>query len=351
MQSGYIIALHLAAQGSENVRKIKYLMPAVLLLLLLCCACGKGADESVETVDPYEGMVQVESGFGTKMWVQEYEDVPVSDFDETRFVRDGQYVRCTDERFETLRGIDVSEHQKEIDWAAVAGAGVEFAFIRLGYRGYSEGGLFLDGFFQSNIEGALENGIRVGIYFFSQAISVKEAEEEADLLLETLSPYAGSITLPVLYDWETIGTEDARTDGVDGATLTQCALAFCAKVRQAGYDTGVYAYRYLAYFQYELPRLTDYTLWISAVGDAPDFYYRHNIWQYNVEGRIPGIEGDVDLDLLFVCPPETDETGDEAPGETETGGMPGGSPDATEADGGDNDLPDAAGINGAAAGT
>ena len=306
------------------MRKKKYLTPLAVLLLLLLCACGKGAQEPAGTVDPYEGMVQVESGFGTKMWVQEYDDVPVSEFDQTRFIRDGQYVRCTDERFETLRGIDVSEHQKEIDWAAVAGAGIEFAFIRLGYRGYSEGGLFLDEFFQANIEGALENGIRVGIYFFSQAISVKEAEEEADLLLETLSPYAGSITLPVLYDWETIGTEDARTDDVDGATLTRCALAFCGKMRQAGYDAGIYAYRYLAYFQYELPSLTDYVLWIGAVGDVPDFYYRHDIWQYTVAGRIPGIEGEVDLDLLFVYPSETDEatdkTGDEMPDTAETNG-------------------------------
>ena len=320
------------------MRKTKYLTPLAVLLLLLLCACGKSADEPSETVDPYEGMVQVESGFGTKMWVEEYEDVPVSEFDAARFVRDGQYVRCTDERFETLRGIDVSEHQKEIDWAAVAGAGVEFAFIRLGYRGYSAGGLNIDEYFQANIEGALENGIRVGIYFFSQATSVKEAEEEADLLLETLSPYAQSVTLPVLYDWETIGTEDARADGVDGATLTQCALAFCAKVRQAGYDTGVYAYRYLAYFQYELPRLTDYTLWIGAVGDVPDFYYRHNIWQYDVTGRIPGIEGDVDLDLLFIDLSETDAAADDVPG-------------AAEPDEKGDASPDAAGINGAAAGT
>ena len=292
------------------MRGKKYLTPLVVLLLLLLCACGKGKEEPPETVDPYEGMVQVESGFGTKMWVQEYEDVPVSAFDASQFARDGQYVRCTDERFETLRGIDVSEHQKEIDWAAAADAGIDFAFIRLGYRGYSKGGLNVDEYFLANIDGALENGIRVGVYFFSQAISVEEAEEEADFLLETLAPYAGNVTLPVLYDWETIGTEDARTDDVDGATLTQCALAFCAKVRQAGYDTGVYAYRYLAYFQYDLPRLTDYTLWIGAVGDVPDFYYRHDIWQYNVAGRIPGIEGDVDLNLLFIYPPEMSEAGD-----------------------------------------
>ena len=309
---------------------------AVLLLLLLC-ACGKGEEEPPETVDPYEGMVQVESGFGTKMWVEEYEDVPVSEFDASRFVKDGQYVRCTDERFETLCGIDVSEHQKEIDWAAAADAGLDFAFIRLGYRGYSKGGLNVDEFFEANIDGALENGLRVGIYFFSQAISVEEAQEEADFLLETLSPYAQSITLPVMYDWETIGTEDARTDDVDGKTLTDCALAFCEKIRQAGYDTGVYAYRYLAYFQYDLPRLTDCTLWIGAVGDVPDFYYRHDIWQYNVAGSIPGIEGDVDLNLLFVFPSgtdktEADETGDETPGEAETGEAPDNAPNGSETD-------------------
>ena len=94
------------------MRKKKNLIPLVFLLLFFCCACGKGREEPAESVDPYAGMVQVESGFGTKMWVKEYEDVPVSDFDTSRFFKDGQYVRCTDERFETLYGIDVSEHQK-----------------------------------------------------------------------------------------------------------------------------------------------------------------------------------------------------------------------------------------------
>ncbi len=276
-------------------------MISVLLLaalLLGMAACGKNEAEPVVTANPYEGMIQVPSGHGSLMWVDLHEELPVNSFESSRFYFDGNFVRYTGKDYAALKGIDVSEHQQTIDWAAVKADGIEFAMIRAGYRGYSEGGLYEDAFFRRNIEGALENGIRVGVYFFSQAINVQEAEEEADYLISLLADY--DISMPVAFDWEAIGNDDARTDNMDGGTLTDCAIAFCEKIKAAGYDCAIYAYRYLAYFYYDLPRLTDYRLWMGAIGSYPDFYYKHDMWQYSITGKVDGIEGDVDLNLMFI---------------------------------------------------
>ena len=200
-----------------------------------------------------------------------------------------------------LKGMDVSKFQGEIDWEAVAASGVEFAMIRAGYRGYGEAGtLREDLFFQANMDGALANGIAVGVYFFSQALNAEEAVEEAAFLLELLEPYGpGALALPVYFDWEDITHDTARTNGLDGEIITDCALAFTDAMEAAGYAAGVYAYRYLGYFQYDLTRLAGLSLWIGAVGDWPDFYYAHELWQYSIEGDLPGIDGNVDLDLRF----------------------------------------------------
>ena len=240
----------------------------LLLAAALLCGCGNAAPtptEPPETVDPYAGMVQVESGYGTRMWVTEYEDVPVSTLTAADF-QEGEY---TGSRYVVRKGIDVSEHQGLINWEAVANSGVEFAIIRAGYRGYGKAGtLNIDPHFYENIGLAATNGIDIGVYFFSQATSVEEAEAEADFLLEMLEFFGGAyVTLPVYYDWEPITYDDARTDGVDGDTVTACAAAFCEKIAAAGYEAGVYAYRYLGYFSYDLRQLTDYSLWIGAVGD------------------------------------------------------------------------------------
>src|SRR5699024_10816934 len=130
--------------------------------------------------------------------------------------------------------IDVSSHQGEIDWQKVATSGVEFVFIRLGYRGYgSEGTLNLDPYFKQNLAGAKAAGLKVGIYFFSQAISVEEAREEAQFVLSYLA--GTQLDYPVVYDWEPISGASARTDGLDSVTLTDCAITFCETVAQAGY--------------------------------------------------------------------------------------------------------------------
>lgn len=285
---------------NEDVGFLPKKISSALLLclaLLLLCSC-RTAPEPLVTADPYAGMVQVESGHGSLMWVKLYENVPRNTLDRSLFRQRDGFIEYSGRDYAALRGIDVSEHQQDIDWAQVKESGVEFAMIRAGYRGYSQGGLYEDPFFRQNVEGALENGIRVGVYFFSQAIDPGEAREEADFLLKLIADY--DISMPVAYDWESIGTEEARTDNMEGSVLTECAVAFCEAVKQAGYDPAVYAYRYLAYFYYDLEQLSDYRLWVGAVGSSPDFYYRHDIWQYSAAGAVSGIEGDVDLNLMFI---------------------------------------------------
>lgn len=272
---------------------IVFILAAALLAL---SACG-GLSSPAATADPYAGMVQVQSGYGSEMWVKDYGDLPVNTLDDSLFSYSGSYMTYRGTDAEALCGIDVSEHQAQIDWAAVAADGVEFAMIRVGYRGYSEGGVHEDACFQQNIEGALANGIRVGVYFFSQAVTPDEAVEEADFTVNLIKDY--QLDMPVMFDWENIEGETARTNGLDGDTITKCAAAFCAEVEKAGCTAGVYAYRYLAYFSYDLDALKNYKLWISAVGDSPDFYYRHDMWQYSITGTVAGIDGAVDLDLLF----------------------------------------------------
>ena len=248
--------------------------------------------------DPHEGQVYINDGFGM-VWMTPLEGVPVNQIqrDQIRVI-DGrpEYVGSD---HEVRYGIDVSEHQMAIDWAQVKKSGVDFAMIRLGRRGYTEGGIFKDPWFQQNMEGAAANGIDLGVYFFSQAITPEEAAEEADFVLEHLKGY--DISMPVVYDWEKIeGAADARTNGLDETVLTDCAVAFCEKIRAAGYEPCVYYNRHLGYYGFDLQRLTEYKSWIALPGTFPDFYYAFDMWQYSFSAQIPGIEGPTDVNMYFI---------------------------------------------------
>ncbi len=212
------------------------------------------------------------------------------------FQYEGRYLGCI--KAGTIPGVDVSYYQGEIDWEQVKASGIEFAIIRLGYRGYGqEGKLVEDKLAFENIEGALEAGLKVGIYFFSQAITIQEAREEADFVLERIAEY--DITMPVVYDWEYIGAE-ARTANMDPRTLTDCYLAFCEKIEAAGYIPmpyfNTYQSRDLMYL-YELER---WPFWLALYSSRMTFPYRIEMWQYTDSGRVPGIQGNVDLNLFFV---------------------------------------------------
>lgn len=211
------------------------------------------------------------------------------------FYQDGAFVRY-DGYTPNHVGIDVSAHQGRIDWTQVAQAGVEFAMIRAGYRGYTQGDLEQDAYFAQNLDGALAAGLDAGVYFFSQAITVDEAAEEAQLVLTMLEGRA--LTYPIVFDWEDIEA-DARTDGMTSPLLTDIAEAFCKAIEDAGYRAGIYFNQRFGYQEFDLLRLQDRVFWLAEYNIPPTFDYDFQIWQYTSDGTVPGIDTPVDLNLSF----------------------------------------------------
>ena len=200
--------------------------------------------------------------------------------------------------FEGVPGVDVSSYQEDIDWHAVKEAGIEFAIVRVGYRGYKSGELDLDNCFVEHLEGALEAGLEVGVYFFSQALTPEEAAEEAQFVVEQIKDYP--ITYPVVYDWEEVDVSTgARTDEMNMLMLTSCAQAFCETVEAAGYRSCVYFNQTYGYQQFNLLSLKEYDFWLAEYDFHPSFAYHFELWQYTNEGTVPGIEGYVDLNIAF----------------------------------------------------
>ncbi len=271
------------------------------LLAALLSGCGPREPEPIlptPTPDPYEGMIQVLDGSGGLRWIEESEILQPSPMELEAFAVGNDYAHYNAEGWTLRRGVDVSSHQGNIDWQALAGSGVEFAIIRCAWRGYGEGNLYEDDMFRQNIEGALAAGLDVGVYVFSQALNIVEAAEEAVFVSKLLKDY--EIKMPVFFDWERIGTEPARTDNVDGDTITDCALEFCRLIEAAGYTPGVYFYLNLAYNDYDLDALDGLCFWFAGPGDYPQFYYEHQMWQYSFTGDLPGVEGDIDLNVQYV---------------------------------------------------
>ncbi len=225
-------------------------------------------------------------------------NVPVCPYNPDLFVKNGSIMYYNDPLYATALGVDVSSWQKEIDWTQVADAGIEFAMLRVGYRGYGEAGtLNLDPYFQQYLEGARAAGLKVGVYFYSQAISADEAEEEARFVLDALAGVP--LDYPVVYDWEN-GPEQGRAYKLDSDTLTSCAITFCEAVAAAGYKPMVYYNMPIGYTRYELSRLTAYPVWFAQYAEAPSMYYDYRIWQYTDSGSVPGIPGKVDMNLALI---------------------------------------------------
>lgn len=210
---------------------------------------------------------------------------------------DAEFWTYEDSEFITVTGIDVSEHQQIINWEKVKNAGVKFAMIRVGYRGTESGNCTEDNYFEENIQGALENGIQVGVYFFSQAITVEEAREEAWFVLDKIAEY--EIDMPIAFDMEYPETGTNRIALLTANEKTKIANTYLSIVERNGYSAMVYGSSKTIGEHFELQYLTQYETWIADYDLYVKFPYDFLIWQYSETGHVDGIDGNVDLDMLF----------------------------------------------------
>lgn len=211
------------------------------------------------------------------------------------FQYEGRYL--TSLRCDSIPGIDVSAYQGDVNWNEVAASGIEFALIRVGYRGYGTGKIVEDPYGRENLRDANLAGLKVGAYFFSQALNEEEVKEEVDFLLNIIKDY--EITMPVVFDWEYVN-DTARTAGMDPRTLTDLNLYFCKLMEQAGYQPMLYFNSHQAKNLMYLYELEDYPFWLAYYNNRMNYPYRFEMWQYTCTGRVPGIKGDVDINILLL---------------------------------------------------
>ena len=225
-------------------------------------------------------------------WLAALSDVPrhEMDFDNVR-LENGFKNYYIDGVKANKTGIDVSYHQGDIDWEAVKADGIDFAMLRLGYRGYESGQINVDERFHEYADGALGAGLDIGVYFYSQAVTAEEAVEEAEAVLNEIGDY--EIMYPVVFDWEIVGEESARTNVVSADVLNECAAAFCNRIARGGYIPMVYSVKRMALTKFDMSRLAEYR-------DIPEYPYLFTMWQYASDGHVNGIEGEVDLNMSLV---------------------------------------------------
>ena len=214
-------------------------------------------------------------------------DLPLNRYDLTRSA-------------EALKGIDVSTYQKDIDWDAVAASGeVNFAIIRLGYRGYGTGRIVKDNKVDYNAKEAVAKGIPIGLYFVTKAINPDEAKEEAEWILDQIKTSGYKVTWPIVMDFEPPSTIEDRTWFLSPQETSDIIIAFCETIKKAGYTPMIYGN--IGTFMTTMDQTTigDYPKWFAQYFNSPHFPYAFQIWQATSDGQIPGIDARVDIDYAM----------------------------------------------------
>ena len=207
------------------------------------------------------------------------------------------YLYCL--RQDSYPGVDVSAFQGDIDWVKVKQSGIRFAMLRVGYRGYESGKLVEDEYIRQNLENTAAAGMPIGAYFFSQALTIKEVDEEIAFMLDILGDR--QLEMPIVLDWE-IPTDTARTAQMDARTLTALQEYFCKTMAEKGYTPMIYFNWHQSNTLLYLNELESYPFWLALYQDRMTYPYHVEMWQYTASGRVPGITGDVDINVYM--PPQ-----------------------------------------------
>lgn len=231
-----------------------------------------------------------------------YGVIPINSYNLDNFRVDDGYMAYFDENENKIShlGVDISYHQTEIDWDKLKESPCEFVMLRCGFRGYTEGGLVEDEKFREYATAAVEHDFPIGVYFFTQALSEQEAIAEADYVLSLIEEFP--ISYPVAIDTEYVASEDARTNKTEMTIeeRTSYVVAFCERIKEKGYYPIVYASENWLRRSLDASMLQPYEIWAPQYLDRNDFMYDFTIWQYTDAGSIPGIKGDVDLNISMV---------------------------------------------------
>lgn len=195
------------------------------------------------------------------------------------------------------KAIDVSEFQGDIKWNSVKNSGINAAIIRVGGRFGASGRLYEDCKATANIKNAIANGIKIGVYFFTQAINTKEAEEEAKWTINYIKPYAKHITLPVVIDTEWLS--GGRHNTLSAKERKNVCKAFCEVVKKAGYIPMIYGSTSWLNNDLRMSELTDYEVWVAQYHTSCEYKGKYSIWQYTSSGRVNGISGNVDMNNVY----------------------------------------------------
>ena len=224
--------------------------------------------------------------------------VPVNEYDINSFYYD-DYGRVwyDDDRYTSVQVIDVSYVQKEIDWEQVKADGIDYAMIRLGFRGYETGSLMLDAYYEYNAKESRKAGVEAGVYFFSQAVSVEEAIEEAQFVVKNLK--GKKVKGPVAFDMEPIEGAD-RISYLTTAERTAIADAFLSYVKKKGYEPMLYGNPTWLGGNLDRTLLTDYDVWLAHYTDYTNYPYEFAMWQYTSTGYVEGIANEVDMNVRII---------------------------------------------------
>lgn len=227
----------------------------------------------------------------------DFSPIPTNPYTPVDFTMNESTGEMTLDNGKAVKGIDVSVWQGNIDWEKVKDSGVEYVMIRVGGRGTENGEIYEDKNAQKNYKGAKKAGLKIGAYFFSQSITEEEAIEEAKYTLNAIEDW--DLDMPVVFDWEYVD-DDARSVEVDARGLTDMAKAFCDTVSDAGYEPMIYFGRSHSVDLLLLEELTEYQFWLAMYSPIMDYPYQVDMWQYTETGSVPGIKGNVDMNLWFI---------------------------------------------------
>ena len=236
---------------------------------------------------------------GEEEWIEIDPDLQKHSYDFTKLVKQADILKYYEDGKEiSFVGVDLSKYQEYVDFAKLKKAGIDFCMLRVGARGYGTGQLVLDYYFQENIKRATDAGLDIGVYFFSQAVTIEEAEEEAQMVLEYIQDY--EVKYPVVFDMEYVQNDTARVEQLSKEEKTLIAQAFLEAVELEGYTPMIYGKKEWLLTKIDLGRLVGYDIWLADYSDIPDYPYQFSMWQYTNQGKVDGVSGRVDLNISFI---------------------------------------------------